>query len=265
MKDYINELSEQLKQVETLLIKTEKRLESNKVDNSKKVRISYKKGGYQYYLENEEGKREYVKTKDLEVIRKILQKDYDKTIHDKLLTIRYRIYRFIKIYDMDAIERVYDKLPVAKKMLVKPIIQTDEEYIKSWLEKYKSNMNTYPEQGMYLTEKGENVRSKSEKILADLFSKYEIPYSYEPQFKFDDGSIMFPDFALLNTRTRETIYWEHFGIITDGEYATRTLSKLNAYEKNGLEVGRNLLYSMESESIPLDIKQIEKKIKHHLL
>lgn len=261
INDYTEELKEQIRQIDALLSITNKRLLSEKGTENEFIRTMRKGNVYQYYLVDDTGKRTYVKTKDLERIKKIIQKDYDEKVYKALATLRYRIERFTKQYDIRSIDEVYNQLPDARKVLVAPIIPTDEAYIQSWLSQNPGNMNSYPIQTPYITENCESVRSKSEKILADLFAKYNIPYIYEPMFKLKDAGALYPDFALLDLNTRKTVYWEHFGLITDGDYAVKAMKKLSLYEKNGLEIGKNLLFSMESEKAPLNVKEIEKKLR----
>ena len=100
--------------------------------------------------------------------------------------------------------------------------------------------------------------------MADLFLKMGIPYIYEPVFELEDGTFIYPDFALLNVRKRKTVYWEHFGLVTNSEYAQKTIHKLNQYEASGLNVGIDLLFSMESDENPLNVKQIVRKIEKNL-
>ncbi|MBO4457678.1 MAG: hypothetical protein J5802_08160 [Butyrivibrio sp.] len=145
------------------------------------------------------------------------------------------------------------------------MVTSDEEYIKTWRESHPGGLNPFPEEGKYLTIRGEKVRSKSEKILADYFEKLGIPYSYEPQVKLKDGRTFYPDFVLLNVRTRRTIYWEHFGLISDFEYAKNAFIKLGLFEKAGLEIGKDILFSMEDARQPLNLKQIENKIRANIL
>ena len=79
------------------------------------------------------------------------------------------------------------------------------------------------------------------------------------------GAFLFSDyFGLLNVRKRKTIYWEHFGLAADGEYATKALKKLDLYERNGFRIGDNLLFTMEYEEASLDVKRIEEMIDYHL-
>ncbi|MBR4668108.1 MAG: hypothetical protein IKO76_05050 [Butyrivibrio sp.] len=257
LEEQRNQLNEYIKQVE-------KRLKRSANIEKCAVCTATRKNGFQYYL-MEGNKRTYVKTKDLDAVRKIVQKSYDESVYKKLLTMRYQIERFLKLYDSDAISGIYRDLGDAKKPLVNPLIPTDEQYLQEWYETHPACQNLFPMQGSYLTSRGEEVRSKSEKIIADLFDKYNVPYQYEPEIKLSDGHILYPDFVLLNMRQRKTIYWEHFGLISDEEYAKKTCLKMNLYEENGFIIGENMLFSMESDDIPLNIKQIESKIKKHLL
>ena len=68
-------------------------------------------------------------------------------------------------------------------------------------------------------------------------------------------------FALLNKETRQTIYWEHLGLINQDEYAVRNLEKLHEYEESSLILGENLLISMESTKKGLNTKLVEMHIK----
>lgn len=116
----------------------------------------------------------------------------------------------------------------------------------------------------YYTSRGGFVRSKSEKIIADALEKYNIPYQYEPVLELGYNTV-YPDFVVLNVRTRKTIYWEHLGIVSDMEYATKNFIKIQNYEKNGYLLGKDLIITMESSDIPMNIKLVEQKIKEFLL
>ena len=263
MENYSGQLKNQLNQLEELIAKTESSLKMNRTIDERKVRVCKQKTGYQYYLE-EDGKRTYVRVQDIETVKRILQRNYDLEVKDILTNLRKSVERFLRGYDPDLIEKAYDCLSDGKKMLVTPVIKSADEYIQAWENANKGGKNPFPEQGQYLTERGEYVRSKSEKILADLFYKYSIPYCYEPQLDFSARVSLYPDFAVLNVKKRKTIYWEHFGLADNEDYARKAFQKLAVYEKNGMEVGNNLLYSVESETAPLDVRQIERKIFRYL-
>ena len=265
IEDYSIQLKEQVAKLENLISETQRAANAIKIQDDRPVRISKRKNGYQYYLEKDDGKLEYIRESNIDKVKRIVQRDYYNVVLDKLLTMKYRIERFLKLYDISSIEDVYNNLSDARKALVKPLIPTDESYISEWRSMNRGGMNPFPEEGLYQTLRGEKVRSKSEKILADLFAKYEIPYSYEPQVILNDGRTVYPDFALLNVRTRKTIYWEHLGLITDGEYAKNALLKLHIYEQAGIGIGKDMIISMESVKIPLNLKYVEKKIKEYLI
>ncbi len=254
----------QVEQLNHYIKLADDRLKKRRKVEKRGVCTSTRKNGFQYYL-MEEGRRTYVKAKDMDAVRCIVQKDYDESVYNALVTVRDRIERFLKLYDVAIIDDTYSKMSEARKRLVEPLIPTDEQFVEDWYLKHKDNQNTFPEQGTYLTARGESVRSKSEKIIADLFDKYDIPYRYEPMLKLKDGRGVFPDFAVLNVRRRRTFYWEHFGLITDGDYAKKTLHKLNIYEESGYAVGEDILFSMESDTMPLNVSLLEQKIRKYLL
>ncbi len=265
MEDYKKQLHDQLKQLDQLISTCKKRLKNEEHVNKRTVCTIAKGSGYQYYYSDIGRKRTYVRKSDLNSVAEILQREYDEAVYKQLIATRDRINRFLQVYDVSSIDQTYSKMSDARKRLVTPIIPTDDEYIREWYGKFNGSPNTYPAQVQYLTDKGENVRSKTEKILADMFNKYRIPYRYEPELILKDGRHMYPDFVLLNVRRRKTIYWEHFGLIGDGEYAKKTLQKLNTYESIGLMTGEDVLFSMESDEMPLNVKTVEHKIKMYLL
>ena len=140
-------------------------------------------------------------------------------------------------------------------------------YDKTVQEWYKTNYNKLDfnnENKHYLTNKGEKVRSKSEKILADLFSSKGILYKYEAPLQINNFTI-YPDFTFISPYNMEEIYWEHFGMVANENYAASMIKKLSLYEMNGIRLGKNLIISMESANSGLDLKWIESNIDFYLL
>ncbi len=261
MEDLKKQAEQQLEQLNRLIAKAEKRLKAAKDVRIRSISTSKRQNGYHYYFFTSTGKRIYVRKQDLDAVRRSVQKHYDTTVLKALTSNRNCLQKFLDHYDPGRISDAYDKLCDARKALIDPVYTPDEQYIQEWLDSMGGSMNTYPMQTTYQTDNGEFVRSKSEKILADLFLKHGIPYRYEPELKLSDGSTMYPDFALLLVKQRRMIYWEHFGLVSDSEYAKKTMKKMWLYEKNKLEIGKDILFSMESEDMPLDIKHLEKKIR----
>lgn len=265
MVDCSKELVEQIKVLEKLIEEANSRINAYTIPKNIKISVSYQKSGFQYYENDGNGKRIYIRKENLGKVKAIVQRDYDEAILKVLRDTYHKIERFLKVYNPNAIENVYNNLNSGRKALVKPLIPTDEVYIEKWKTSHIGEKNSYPKTTAYITLQGEHVRSKSEKIIADLFLRLGIIYCYEPELRLKNGKILYPDFALLNIKTRKTIYWEHFGLASNGDYASNALHKLKLYEINGFEIGKDIFFSMESEKEPLDIGEIEKKIRKTLL
>ncbi len=61
-------------------------------------------------------------------------------------------------------------LCAARKVLVNPLIQTDESFIGEWIEANRGEQNDYPESRMYLTEREENGLLLGENFLCSMES-----------------------------------------------------------------------------------------------
>ena len=66
-----------------------------------------------------------------------------------------------------------------RQALVTPVESTWDQLLKMWYEEEYQGKEFKEGTPLILTEKGERVRSKSEKILADYFYRNNIPYKYE--------------------------------------------------------------------------------------
>ncbi len=138
-------------------------------------------------------------------------------------------------------------------------------YAKEWqAEQFKPN--PYMENmKIYDTRRGEKVRSKSEAILADILYGLGIPYHYEKPLYLGPEKIRYPDFTLLKINSRKEIFLEHFGMLDDEAYRNKSIFKLDEYRKHGIYLGKNLIFTYETENSPLDIKGIEKMLKDIIL
>ena len=117
---------------------------------------------------------------------------------------------------------------------------------------------------MILTEKGERVRSKSEKILADFFYRRNILYKYEKPLYLKGYGMVYPDFTFLSKKTGKEIYWEHEGMIDKQEYARSAVRKIESYQKNDIYPGERLILTFETEQRVLDSKEIEGLVNKYL-
>ncbi len=266
MTDVSEELKEQLIWSENVLHEVEKRLKTYKNLEPGSVRMAMSHGCPQYYIKRPgKDKEEYIPTIEKEKVHLLAQRDYEEKVRKELLRMKSRLSKFIAGYDPQAVDNIYERMCDTRKNLVEPVVLTEKMYIEKWMEEHKGCENTFGEATEFKTLRGEYVRSKSEKILADYFYANHIPYQYEPRFELYDYRNKYPDFVLLNVRKRKTIYWEHLGRVGEMDYAIRNFGKLMDYEKNGLILGDNLIVTLETQERPLDIKNVEEKVRLFLV
>lgn len=115
-----------------------------------------------------------------------------------------------------------------------------------------------------LTERGERVRSKSEKIMADFFDRRGIKYKYECPLYLKGMGIVYPDFTFLSKKTGQEVYWEHNGKCDDPSYVRNMVKKINAYENTGIFQGERLILTYETEQTILNTGKIEQLVNRYL-
>ena len=116
---------------------------------------------------------------------------------------------------------------------------------------------------IFETKRKEKVRSKSELNIANTLEDYGISYKYECPIKLSNGITVYPDFTVLNVRTRQTYYWEHRGMMDDKEYSRHAVLKMKNYMKSGICVGKNLIITEETSTDPLGTNEIKMIIKEY--
>jgi len=171
-------------------------------------------------------------------------------------------------FDPADVELVYGSLPDYIRENTHPTPVTDDGYAASWQAEKYTNRWMKKDDRTFITTRGERVRSKSEWIIASMLDKAGVPYRYEETVALNPILKIFayPDFTVLNKRTRKAYYWEHFGLMDKPDYVeTSFLSKMDFYYLNGFLPGDKLLITFESEKSPLDVRHIERIIEQFLL
>ena len=262
-----------LEQEVSLLENSIHRLEK-RIDNypSGSLKISHCNGNVQFYcrIKKQESTKHdnvYIKKENMILAEQLAQKDYDKRLLQQLKEKYRKIKKAYEIYEKADCSDVYENLHADRKKLVKPLYISNEEYAKRWQEVTYQKKPFQEGVAEIYTVKGERVRSKSEKILADTFEREGIPYRYEaPVILPKSGNrIIHPDFSLLNVRTRSEYYLEHLGKMDDPEYAANAVRRIEDMGKNGIILGKNLLLTAETMNCPLDIRYVYALIRENLL
>lgn len=250
----IVELEQVIKQAEAFL--------SNAPEGT--LRIKCNKNTQQYYLGGT-SKGKYIKKKEIQLIRSLAQKDYAKKILGEAHKAKQSIQHFLGNYHPEKIQDIYGELPLPKRQLLNPYVLPDEEYAARWKEQeYQVQYAPEGESGIY-TENGEAVRSKSEKILADKFKTMGIPYHYEKPLYLKGYGVVHPDFTVLNKRTRREYYWEHMGMMDCKEYCEKAVKKIETMSRNGIIQGKNLILTYETQTHPLNIKNVDILVREYLI
>lgn len=221
---------------------------------------------YQMIQENGKTKKYYIEKRNAELIKKLACKHYYMKVQTKLKKEWEALKKFLNNYDEKIADDIYDQMPVEKKELIQPLRMTAGEVLRKWEnERYEANQN-YPENLIYKTDQGEMVRSKSELILANMLNqnrKYLL-YKYERPLELMQGDkiqVIYPDFTILNIQTGKITYWEHAGRMDDPKYANQFVYKVNGYMSNGIMPGRDLIFTYETMSNPLNMQNALKLIE----
>ena len=263
-EQFCNQLKRRKEYLENLIKAKEKSLESAPAG---RLRTSSAHGSTSFYClkgpKDTSGK--YLPKKDMQFIRALAQKDYDRKILKSGKAELETIDILINLQDK-SVEDVYESLSLTRQTLINPIKLPDSEYIAHWLESKKCEPMGFGEADpVILTAEGYRVRSKSEQLWADLMEDAGVPHVFEPQIYLEGHGWIRPDFAGLNVRKRKEIVIEHFGMMDDPAYAEKNVDKLHDYERNGFVLGDDLLITMETKKFVPERKSIEELIKRHFL
>lgn len=219
--------------------------------------------GYQYYKKDANGIC-YIKAKDIEDVKKKVQLEYDQKVLKVAENEYKKIVSLLNAYGKGCPEDIYGMMPVGKQLLIDPIKISDKEYIKRWNEATYEALGFRENAPEYYSSKGERMRSKSEVIIANLLDKLKLNYKYEKPLMLRHIGTVHPDFTILDVRNRREIYLEHLGMLDDQSYRNNAIMKIRDYESSGYYIGDSLIVTAESLNCPLDIKSVERKIRHTL-
>lgn len=229
-----------------------------------KLRISNNNTRCRYYhcLYNESGT--YIPKSNTQLPRQLAQKTYDISVVKKIEVRLKQIRKLSKDYSDDEIEELYTSLNEKRQALITPVEPTWNQVVAKWYEEEYQAKEFLEGTPVILTEHGERVRSKSEKILADYFYRRNIPYKYEKPLYLNGYGMVYPDFTFLSRKTGQEIFWEHEGMMDKQEYARSAVRKLESYQKNGIFPGEQLILTFETEVSVLNTTVIEVLVNKYL-
>lgn len=238
------------------------------------VRIVRQKNYLQFYKRSSptDAQGTYIPRSQEKLARALIQNDYDKKTIPAIEAEIKELKDFIKAYKEKCSDTVYKKLVSTRREVVTPLTLDDEAYAAAWLKVEYRHKKFAEDAPQLFTDNNEQVRSKSEVIIANALKAAGVPYRYEFPLVVDrnaadantDFCQLHPDFYCLNLRTRQEFAWEHFGMMDDSEYAAHAAEKLELYAENGFFPGKNLIITMETSAKPVSSKLLKSVIKTYL-
>ena len=226
------------------------------------VRIAKHKNGHQFYFRKDSKEKSgiYMPVSQQQKAIALIQKKYDTQIVKECGRQLRAIGRFQKEYNPEALIDIYSNSSETRKVHINPFELPDFEYVKEWSNyDYKKKAFTENDAEHY-TSNGERVRSKSEVMIADALKLKSIPYRYECPLTLGTR-ILHPDFTILKVADRSVLYWEHLGMMDDSVYCKNAIRKIRLYEANGIFPGINLILTMETSEIPINMTIIKRMIE----
>ena len=224
------------------------------------LRISSDKGHVRFYHCVEDRLGKYIPKQQSQLARQLAQKTYQEAVIHIATGRLKQISRLLADYADDEIEQIYLSSHAERQALITPLEPTTDQLIYDFQNETYKGKEFQEGVPVILTEKGERVRSKSEKILADYFFRNGIPYKYEKPLFLKGFGTVHPDFTLFSPKFRKEIYWEHEGRMDDPVYARNAVKKIYGYEQNGLFEGERLILTYETEETVINTKDIERQL-----
>ena len=230
--------------------------------------VRHQKGTTCLYMKGKEGEHYMSIKRDEQKIRELAQLRYEMALLRAAENEKAALEKCIRILEnCKDTDKVFDEMPEELKPYISADILTDRGYAQKWQREKVASARPLKEGEGYKTLRGERVRSKSEVIIADRLYTRGIPYRYEIYFpmEFEDISFVYPDFEILNVRTRQEFLWEHLGKLGDEGYSDTQMKKISGYTRSGFTPGKNLLLSFESRNRPLDTFYVDALIDSFLV
>ena len=263
-----------MEEIRNLLKEREKYLRGLKSEKEKELkaapegllRVCNSRNRIQYYHRTnpKDFNGVYIKEKNIHLAKGLAQKDYNQKILRVIEKELECIKKYFANYPERNVEQVFECLHKERQRLINPIRETDEQYIQNWRNVKYDGRGFAEDVPEFYTSRGERVRSKSEWIIAELLEKEGIPYRYECPVCLKGFGKVYPDFTVLNVRTRREIYWEHMGMMDNPVYAEKAVNKIHTYEQNGIFQGEDLLITYETSKSSLNQKGIVRMIQRYL-
>jgi len=212
-------------------------------------------------------KIKYLKKNSPNIQSLLMAKYYRECIHKlterlRLINTFYTVSLYKDILCDSPVIQIWNSWPEELKCF-KPFEEEDESFRKRWEEDPYPRLQPPERENGLTTNKGDVVRSKTERMIANKLFAANIPYRYEAGLQLSDRMV-FPDFTLLNPTSRQELRWEHFGMMDDPTYERNAFEKIKLYMASGYWLGRDLILTYEKRNMPLQEEVVDEIIKYFM-
>lgn len=197
-----------------------------------------------------------IQGRDIALAKDLAQRSYLQKVLKTAREEERLLKQMLGKYPQIRVEDIYGTISPERQELVTPVFKTDEQFVQEWLSQEFRHKGFREGMPVYMTIKGERVRSKTEQITADRLAARDIPYIYEKPLRVGD-MIFHPDFTILRRSDRQEVYLEHLGKLGDMIYATDAVDRLNRYHRNGIIQGDKLFLLWETGNAPFDVRTLD--------
>ena len=256
MKNIKKKFQNEIVMLKEMITKAEKRLKSAP-KGQLKIQGTSSKIMYYYKDISSNNNYKYIKKSEQQLAKNIAQRDYDEKLV-KLANERIKLLNnFCAKEDKTSLKILYENTNEHRRKLIIAPVVSDEEFVRIWQTvEYKRKSFGEVSTEIY-TERGERVRSKSEKIIADKLNNLGIPYRYEYPIILEGNIKIHPDFTILKMPERKEVYLEHLGMMDDVGYIENAMDRIKTYEANGVYLGKGLYITYETSKKPLNTKVLD--------
>lgn len=217
-----------------------------------------------YLVSGDDPNGKYASKENLDEIEAIAQRDYNKKVLAAIEANIKTLETFLAKFCGSNIAEAFTKLKPGRKSMVQPIAVTDKDYAAVWSSLPYKAKEFESGTAEIFSASGLRVRSKSEAIIADILADAGVPFRYEFPVNVRGAGTFHPDFYCLNPHSRKEFIWEHFGMMSDCDYAENAIGKISLYAKTGWTLGSNLLATFESTAQPLNSKVVKNTLLQFL-
>lgn len=163
---------------------------------------------------------------------------------------------------LSAEESLFARKPYLRKLI--PAGCNLNDRAKQWMTAEYPRLEQYADQKTHTAPDGTKMRSKSEVSIATALLDAGIAYRYECALDLN-GTVIYPDFTILDEQNNCVRFWEHFGLMDNAQYAANAAIKVSSMVKCGYLPGRNLILTGETKDHPFESEDARRAVEFYFL